>query len=111
MIQKSFLATTVSAFVLIAASSANACIGEAQVIANVQSVQPLDQSFCVATLSADSFSQYSVNQICPLFESEVLEKGFKVRNHSEGVCSVHPGDLISGVIVEAEDGSLTLEQN
>ncbi len=102
-------ATLLLALSILTLNYAEACIGEAQIIAETQGVQPVDLKTCLVSINPYSVRFYSENRTCPLDLSEVLNSGIKVSTKSDGVCSVHPGDAISGVVVVNQDGSLSLE--
>lgn len=89
------------------ASMAN-CLGEAQIIAKVQSVSKTWTS-CVAHVSTESIKQYNESMVCPLDLSEVLAKGVEVGFIDGHDCRLQPNDAISGVLVKTETGRIILE--
>ncbi len=88
---------------------AEACIGEAQIIAEAQAVRPLDANICLITINPLSVRLFNENRTCPLDINLILSNEIKIRTKSNGVCSVHPGSEISGVIIIDQDSSLSLE--
>jgi len=88
---------------------AQACIGEAQIIAEAQAVEPIDAKNCLVTINPLSVRFFSQNSTCPLDLTAILNNRVKIANKSNGTCSLHPGSEVSGVIVVDQEGSLVLE--
>ncbi|MEK6555382.1 MAG: hypothetical protein AABZ31_09090 [Bdellovibrionota bacterium] len=82
------------------------CLGEAQIIATVESVGPVSSGLCRANVSDVRF--FAENQTCPLSLADVVEKGILVRADNFQ-CMQSAGSEISGVIVLKADGSIRLE--
>ena len=94
-------------FFVVAAISYNlaqACLGEAQIIANVQEVRSLNPEIDLVFINSQTVSFYQENRTCPLDLSEVLHNGINVKNNY-----LHHGSTLSGVVVKAQDGRLILE--
>ncbi len=88
---------------------AEACVGEAQIIAEVQSVQPLDSKTCLVSINPYSVRFFSANGTCPLDLNYVFNNSIRISTKSDGVCPIHPGAEISGVLVVNEEGNIFLE--
>lgn len=95
-------------FSLLSTSAIAACLGEAQIIAKVQT-NAKSLSRCVAIIDATTIVQYNENTVCPLDISEVLEKGVEVGLQNGHDCRIEAGDFISGVLVKTQAGSIVLE--
>jgi hypothetical protein len=95
------------AFSLVSGFSAHACLGEAQVIAKVASVQTFeDYGTCfVALKEARHFAE---NGTCPLYLEEINASGIQFQMVNEQ-CPLKAGDELSGVVVRTQDGTLILE--
>ena len=89
--------------VFLSGAMAQACLGEAQIIAKLSSVQQTPTA-CVAKISGKNVSFYSENMICPLDLVDV-EKTVVVLG---ATCVNQAGDEVSGVIAKTSDGSLVL---
>ena len=87
-------------------SSAN-CLGEAQIIASVESVTQKTDNVLLVKIAAQSIVQYNESMVCPLDLYEVLENGFEVK--SENGIVIEAGQAISGVLVKNISGGIYLE--
>jgi hypothetical protein len=87
---------------LLSSALAQACIGEAQIIANVARVESVNSEIDLVTVGAVTL--YNENITCPLDLQSVVGTGIQVRS---GI--FHAGSSISGVVVQHEDSSLHLE--
>lgn len=97
------------ALVLLSSQLSLACLGEAQIVAEVNGVTQTEKGNCAISISAPSVSFYHENQTCPLFLEDVLISAFEVSAKPNGACVIYPGDSISGVLVLDHDGKITLE--
>lgn len=70
------------------------CIGEAQIIAKIQSTQN-----CKAIVDIETVRHFRVNQICPLNLDEIVSQGIQD-------CTLRAGDEVSGVVIVNEDGKI-----
>lgn len=86
------------------------CLGEAQIIAKVEAVQPMPPNACFVKVAQKSIRLYKENPLCPLDLAEVLHGGIEVGLRTEDHCVYVPGDEISGVIYEDFDGTIRLER-
>lgn len=86
-----------------------ACIGEAQIIAKVESVSYKSDETCVVMIASSSIEQYNESMVCPLDLNEVLQRGVEVTSQNGHMCSYSAGQAISGVLVKDASGSITLE--
>lgn len=93
--------------VLTQVSMAN-CLGEAQIIAKVQSTQK-SLSSCVVSIDSSSIVQYNESGVCPLDLSEVLQSGVEVGMSNGHDCRLEAGDVITGVLVKNQAGVIVLE--
>ena len=89
---------------------AQACVGEAQIIARVTGTQLMGSNGCFVAVTPDSVRFFAPNMTCPLELSEVLQSGIEVGVRTEEYCSYNVGDEISGVVTKSQDGQLTLEK-
>ncbi len=86
-----------------------ACLGEAQIIAEVNGVAQTEHGTCAISISAPSVSFYQVNKHCPLELETFLNLPLEIPTKQNGACGIHPGGQISGVLVLNADGKITLE--
>lgn len=89
---------------VLSCSVAQACIGEAQVIADIQACQSVDSETDRVYLNPGSVKLYQENPSCPLELKEVLEKGIEARSNC-----FHHGSTLSGTVVKDQDGRLILK--
>lgn len=85
-------------------STVFACTQEAQFIATVKSAT-VENDQCFLTI--ESFSHFSASQVCPLWESDVLQNGFMATYGSQ-TCSKMTGSEISGYLVRPVGSSVIL---
>lgn len=83
------------------------CLGEAQFIAKVESVQKLNENSCLVKLA--DISQYRPSMVCPLSYSLAQTAGVLVGMSSQQACLYQVGQEISGILVLNADGSLILD--
>jgi hypothetical protein len=91
----------VSGLMMISAAPSFACEGEAQVIAKVEAVIWSNGQGCKVTLA--DFTHYAENQLCPLDLIDVNNIGLSIGEADAKVCTVKPGDTISGVMAKQGD--------
>ncbi len=89
----------------LAANAQSSCIGEAQIIAKVESVQKSTVSSCRVLVKEVSFFRESI--VCPLDLSEVMDSGIEI-GMKDGDCQ-YSADSISGVLVKDKAGRITIE--
>lgn len=89
----------------LAANAQSTCLGEAQIIAKVASVQTGSSSCRVAV---QDVSYYNESIICPLDLSEVMDQGIEVDLNDDQGCNVD-SETISGVLVKTRDGKIVIE--
>lgn len=85
-----------------------ACLGEAQIIAQVEAVTSQSKSSCVVTVSPYSIEQYNESGMCPLSLDEVLDQGVEI-SAVNGQCGLQAGDVLTGVLVKTTSGTIILE--
>ena len=95
---------------LLAFNQAQACIGEAQIIARVTGLQKLGNT-CFAQVDTSSIRFYAENITCPLDQYEVVQSGIQIgmKSQESETCVYNVGDELSGVVYKTEDGQLHLE--
>jgi hypothetical protein len=98
-------------FILTASITSQAnCLGEAQIIAKVESIKSRDmRTGCTVNITPVAVRLYNESRVCPLDLSEVLTKGIKVGLSNGHDCTYGLGDEFSGVIVKRAWGVLELE--
>lgn len=87
---------------LLLTPAAQACLGEAQIIAKVSQVHMVGPS-CHVVIEAHQISHFSENMMCPLMVTDILNQGVFVTH-----CRLNAGDSISGVVAKEANGNLTL---
>lgn len=98
----------VVALIAVSAQASMACLGEAQIIAKVQSISKTNLS-CVAYVNASSIVQYNQSVVCSLDLSEVFQQGVEVGLVDGHDCRLQAGDMITGVLVKTASGQIVLE--
>lgn len=99
-----------SAVVLLASSFALAdCLGEAQIIAKVGSINKKTMLSCRVNIEPASIIQYNMNMNCPLDIDEVLANGVEVGLKDGHDCRLDVGDSVSGVLYKDSVGRIGLE--
>lgn len=96
---------------LAAVSSAHAqCLGEAQIIAKVESIISRDMMMgCTVNVTPATIIMYNESRVCPLDLNEVLAQGIEVGLSNGHDCTYNEGDEFSGVIVKKTWGTIELE--
>ncbi len=82
------------------------CLGEAQIIAKVESVN----SQCVVMINPASVRFYAESGVCPLDLSDVLHEGVYVDSFNNN-CSLKAGDVITGVLVRTNNSQIILDNH
>lgn len=90
----------------LSANAQSACLGEAQIIAKVDSLNTNSMTFCRVMVKEISF--YNESAICPLNVADVLEQGIEIGLKNGHDCE-YDSDTISGVVVRTKAGHLILE--
>lgn len=99
-----FLALLIMSFQQVV--SAN-CLGEAQIIGQVQSVKiNKDSKSCTISLNPQMTRFFSENQICPLDLADVYSVGITYPLSKAG-CPVQAGQDISGVLAVQPNGEIS----
>ena len=88
---------------------ASACIGEAQLIAQIATVQKVSMNSCKAFIDPSSITFYSESMVCPLDLSEIISEGVEVGIKDGHDCRLESGQDLNGIIVKNASGSLSLE--
>lgn len=97
----------VAALIAVVAQTSMAnCLGEAQIIAKVESVTKTLSS-CVAHVS--SIEQYNSSMVCALDIEEVVSQGVEVGLMNGHDCRLEPGSVLTGVLVKNAAGKIVLE--
>lgn len=91
----------------LSAHAQSSCIGEAQIIAKVSSLQKNGLTSCRALVKDVTF--YSASQVCPLDLSDVLTNGIEIGLKNGHDCEVS-SEIITGVLVQSNDGTIRLDQ-
>ncbi len=87
-------------------SAQASCIGEAQIIAKVESVRGNSTTSCRVFVKQISF--YNESIICPLDISEVSDNGIEIGLKNGHDCD-YGSDTISGVLVKDSAGVIRIE--
>lgn len=95
-------------FGLTAQSAFSACLGEAQIIARISSIEPVSSGLCIAQIEAADVRFFSENQLCPLTLDEVVASGIFVKADNTQ-CFLSADGELSGVVKVNGDGDLVLE--
>lgn len=90
----------------LAVNASSTCLGEAQIIAKVESVQRNSATSCRVFVKEISF--YNENITCPLDLSEVSDSGIEIGMKNGHDCE-YDSDTISGVLVKNKAGVIYLE--
>lgn len=86
-------------------ASAN-CLGEAQIIGQVQSVQiSKDSQSCTISLNPQMTRFFSESQVCPLDLADIYSAGITFPVSKAG-CPVQAGQEISGVLAVQPNGEI-----
>lgn len=88
--------------------SANACLGEAQIIASVM-VFKKSMSSCKVFINPNQVLFFAENQACPLDVATIASEGVEVGLLSGHDCALSAGDDLNGVVVKNAAGILVLE--
>ncbi len=86
-----------------------ACLGEAEIMAAVQMVQPINSESCFVAINPNSVRFYSENQTCRLSLEEVLQGTVSIKATSNGTCPIHPGGEIGGILIKDATGKISLQ--
>ena len=97
------------ALALLVTPSAFACLGEAQVIAIIQTTQKSGQSSCKAYINQYLVQFYASSAVCPLDISELVNEGVEVGMVNGHDCAMNAGETLNGVVVRNSAGVLRLE--
>lgn len=87
---------------------ANACIGEAQLIAAVKDAKIFSEDICLVKIG--QIQSYQDNLTCEgvLDVEEVASQGIQTLVNDDGVCEYSAGESISGIVSKNLDGSISL---
>lgn len=88
---------------------ATACIGEAQLIANIASVEKVSMNSCKAFIDPASVTFFAESMVCPLDLSEIISEGVEVGMKDGHDCALESGQDLNGIIVKNAAGVLSLE--
>jgi len=91
---------------LLSGTSALACLGEAQLIAQVARTE---KTMASCRVYIEGVRYYQINQICPLDLSEVINQGIEVGLSSGLDCAFKEGSDISGIVVKSPQNFIFLE--
>lgn len=92
---------------LTAQASLADCLGEAQIIATVAKVSQTMAHAC--TVHVENVTVYNDNMTCPLSLMAVDVAGVQIGTNAEGSCLLNAGDVLTGVLVLKNDGTIVLE--
>ena len=102
--------TVIAIVIALAAQASMAqCIGEAQIIAKVETVTITSSTECTVTVSPYSIVQYNESKVCPLDMSDVVNQGIQVNLNANQECSYQAGQDILGVLVKNASGTISLD--
>lgn len=90
----------------LAANAQLSCLGEAQIIAKVESVKTDSLTYCRVMVKQVSF--YNESIVCPLDLSEVMDQGIEIGLKNGHDCDVD-SNTISGVLVKTKRGDIIIE--
>ena len=85
------------------------CLGEAQIIAKIASIQSDSLSTCKAYIDLTAVRIYNESMVCPLDLSEVHSKGVEVGFVDGHDCRLQSGDELNGTLVKINDELIVLE--
>lgn len=88
---------------------ASACLGEAQLIAQIATVQKVSMNSCKAFIDPSAISFYAESMVCPLDLSEIISDGVEVGIKDGHDCGLESGQDLNGIIVKNAAGTLSLE--
>jgi hypothetical protein len=108
-IMKNLMLLTVLTGLLGVSSASAQCLGEAQIIAKVESIRTADEATCTVNLDANSVTQWNENMLCPLDVSTVLQAGVITKTQRGEFCDYAAGDELTGVLVLNDQGQVILE--
>ena len=100
------VAVIFSLLALSLSANASQCLGEAQIIAKVDSLKTNSMTYCRVMVKEISF--YNESAICPLNVTEVLEEGIEIGLKNGHDCEFD-SDTISGVVVRTKAGNLIID--
>ncbi len=92
-----------------AGTVASACVGEAQLIAQIATVEKVSMNSCKAFIDPNSVTFFSESMVCPLDLSEIISEGVEVGMKDGHDCALESGEALNGIIVKNGAGSLSLE--
>ncbi len=98
--------TVIFAILTLSAFANASCIGEAQIIAKVDSLKSDSMTTCRVMIK--SASLYNESIICPLDLSEVMSEGIEIGLKNGHDCEFE-SDVISGILVKNKAGVIYLE--
>jgi hypothetical protein len=102
--------TLVAIMTLISLNVASAdCLREAQIIAKVETSTKTSMNSCLVTVAADTVRHYSASRLCPLDLNDIIQAGIEVEMNDDQTCAYEVGQDISGVVVQNNDGSVSLD--
>lgn len=99
----------ISFIVLLSTSSTFACLGEAQIIAQVSKVGKT-MSSCRVFVNPLKIRFFSMNQLCPLDINEVAAKGVEVGLKDGHDCALDVQDDLNGIVFINSYGKIELEK-
>lgn len=88
--------------------SANACLGEAQIIAGIMDFKK-SMSSCKVFINPNQVRFFAENQACPIDIATIVGEGIEVGLMSGHDCALSIGDELNGVVVKNAAGVLVLE--
>ena len=88
---------------------AQACHGEAQLIARVLQTKKLGLSTCLAFIDLTQVRFYAASAVCPLDLDAIATQGVSIGFKDGHDCSLDVGSELNGVIVASPTGTLSLE--
>lgn len=92
-------------FFNVIAQAQSTCLGEAQLIAQVDRLQSDNAGSCKIIIKDVSF--YAANQLCRLELSEIMAEGIEI-GITDGQCT-YSLDNVSSLVVRTEDGKIKIE--
>lgn len=95
--------------ILISASAAQACLGEAQLIAPVKYTQRTGYSSCKAFIDTTQVKFFAESRVCPLSLAEIANEGIEVGFMNGHDCRLDAGDVVNGVIARGAGNILRID--
>ena len=98
---------------LLALSQAQACLGEAQIVAKVVATEalPKTQKFaagCRVFIAQKDVSFFAVNQLCLLGMGQIVEQGIVFDLTQDGQCPLQAGETVGGILSLGQDGRIRI---